>query len=112
MTRISSSTSESRIFGARTTAVTGRDASGGVGETTISGHAKIIAEDNVTLTGLRFLNDSTTTGGGPSNPTLQILTGGGSGHLVSNSIFWSTVAGGAVGDRAISAPLIADGEIN
>jgi len=101
-----------RILGARTTAVTGRDAAGGVGETTISGHAKITADDNVTLTGLRFLNDSTTTGGGASNPTLQILTGGGvAGHLVSNSIFWSTLAGGAVGDRAISAPLIADGQI-
>ncbi|MGZ9062039.1 MAG: hypothetical protein ACXW2K_09015, partial [Allosphingosinicella sp.] len=103
-----------RILGARTTAVTGRDAAGGVGETTIIGHAKVTAEDNVTLTGLRFLNDGTTTGGGPSNPTLQILTGGGSqGHLISNSIFWSTVVGGANGvdDRAISAPLIPDGQI-
>ncbi|HET9640380.1 MAG TPA: M10 family metallopeptidase C-terminal domain-containing protein [Allosphingosinicella sp.] len=102
-----------RILGARTTAVTGRDAAGGVGETTIIGHAKVTAEDNVILTGLRFLNDSTTTGGGGSNPTLQFLTGGGSGHLVSNSIFWSTVAGGANGvdDRAISAPTIPDGQL-
>ncbi|HYG47042.1 MAG TPA: M10 family metallopeptidase C-terminal domain-containing protein [Allosphingosinicella sp.] len=103
-----------RILGARVTAVTGRDAAGGVGETTIVGHAKITADDNVTLTGLRFLNDGTTTGGGPSNPTVQILTGGGSqGHLISNSIFWSTVVGGANGvdDRAISAPLIPDGQI-
>ncbi len=103
-----------RILGARTTAVTGRDSAGGVGETTIVGHAKVTAEDNVTLAGLRFLNDATTTGGGPSNPAVQFLTGGGAtGHLVLNSIFWSTVAGGANGvdDRAISAPLIADGQL-
>jgi len=103
-----------RILGARTSVVTGRDAAGGVGETTIIGHAKVTAEDNVILTGLRFLNDSTTTGGGASNPTLQFLTGGGpAGHLVSNSIFWSDVAGGANGvdDRAISAPAIADGQL-
>jgi Ca2+-binding RTX toxin-like protein len=103
-----------RILGARTTAVTGRDAANGVGETTIVGHAKVTSEDNVILTGLRFLNDGTTTGGGPSNPTLQFLTGGGaSGHLVSNSIFWSTVAGGASGvdDRAISAVSIPDGSL-
>jgi Ca2+-binding RTX toxin-like protein len=103
-----------RILGARTSDVTGRDAANGVGETTIIGHAKVTAEDNVILTGLRFLNDSTTTNGGASNPTLQILTGGGaSGHLVSNSIFWSAVVGGANGvdDRAISAPSIPDGQL-
>jgi Ca2+-binding RTX toxin-like protein len=103
-----------RILGARTTAVTGRDAAGGVGETTIIGHAKVTAEDNVILTGLRFLNDGSTTGGGASNPTLQFLTGGGAtGHLVSNSIFWSAVAGGANGvdDRAISAHSIPDGQL-
>jgi Ca2+-binding RTX toxin-like protein len=103
-----------RIIGARTTAVTGRDAAGGVGESTIIGHAKVTAEDNVTFTGIRFLNDSTTTGGGPSNPTLQFLSGGGAtGHLVSNSIFWSTVVGGANGvdDRAISTVAIPDGQL-
>jgi Ca2+-binding RTX toxin-like protein len=103
-----------RILGARTTAVTGRDAANGVGETTIIGHAKVTADDNVTLTGIRFLNDGTTTGGGASNPTLQFLTGGGAtGHLVSNSIFWSTVAGGATGvdDRAISSVAIPDGQL-
>jgi len=105
-----------RIIGARTGDVSNplsRDPANGVGETTIIGHAKVTAEDNVILNGLRFLNDSTTTGGGASNPTLQFLTGGGSGHLVSNSIFWSTVVGGANGvdDRAISAPLIPDGQI-
>jgi Ca2+-binding RTX toxin-like protein len=106
-----------RILGARQTAVTNpsRDAANGVGETTIIGHAKVTAEDNVTFTGIRFLNDSTTTGGGASNPTLQFLTGGGfAGHLVSNSIFWSTVVGGADGveDRAISSVAIPDGQLN
>ncbi|HEX8308279.1 MAG TPA: M10 family metallopeptidase C-terminal domain-containing protein [Allosphingosinicella sp.] len=107
-----------RILGARqsnaTAAPPARDAADGVGETTIIGHAKITAEDNVSLIGLRFLNDGSTTGGGASNPTVQILTGGGSqGHLISNTIFWSSVVGGANGvdDRAISAPLLADGKI-
>ncbi|HYE29346.1 MAG TPA: hypothetical protein VEA61_14090, partial [Allosphingosinicella sp.] len=103
-----------RILGPRTGNVNGAAASTGNGEATIIGHAKVTAEDNVTLTGLRFLNDSTTTGGGPSNPTLQFLTGGGvTGHLVSNTIFWSTVMGGANGvdDRAISAPVIASGQL-
>ncbi|MDB5693153.1 MAG: serralysin-like metalloprotease protein [Alphaproteobacteria bacterium] len=104
-----------RILGARTTAVAGRDAANGVGETTIVGHAHVTADENVTLNGLRFLNDATTTGGGPSNPTLQFETTGGSGgHVVTNSIFWSTVAGGAssVDDRAISVPALADGTLN
>src|SRR6185437_10477886 len=52
-------------------AVSGRDASGGTGETTIVGHANVTATDNVTLNGLRFLNDATTTGGGPA---LHFLT--------------------------------------
>jgi len=103
-----------RILGAKTSAVGGRDAANGVGETTIVGHSKVTAVEHVTLNGLRFLNDATTSGGGASNPALQFLTGGGSiGHVVTNSIFWSTVAGGATGvdDRAISAGVIADGQI-
>jgi Ca2+-binding RTX toxin-like protein len=107
-----------RILGARS-GVAGtsgtRDAAGGVGETTIVGHAHVTSVDNVQLNGLRFLNDGTTTGGGPSNPTLQFQTGGGAvGHQLTNSIFWSTVAGGArpsPDDRAISAPVIPDGSI-
>ncbi len=88
-------------------AVAGRDSAGGVGETTIVGHAQITATDNVTLDGLRFLNDTTTTA-----PTVSVLTGGGvDGHLITNSIFWSTIAGGANGvdDRAISISPIASG---
>ena len=49
---------------------------------------------------------------GQSDPQFQ--TGGGAtGHLVTNSIFWSTVAGGANGvdDRAISTQVLADGLI-
>ncbi|MFC7499035.1 beta strand repeat-containing protein [Enterovirga sp. GCM10030262] len=93
---------------------TARDASDGSSATNIIGHAKITAADGVTIDGVRFVNDSTTSGGGASNPSLQILTGGGaSGHQVVNSIFWSTVAGGAGGvdDRAISISPIADGAI-
>jgi Ca2+-binding RTX toxin-like protein/preprotein translocase subunit YajC len=51
-----------RILGAQAgAAVGGRDAANGVGETTIVGHASVTAADNVTLDGIRFLNDGTTT---------------------------------------------------
>ncbi|HEY0130408.1 MAG TPA: hypothetical protein VGB57_03310, partial [Allosphingosinicella sp.] len=104
------------IRGIRTTTTgnaAGRDPANGVGEATIIGHHKVTSEANVTLLGLRFLNDSTTTGGGPSNPTLQFLTGGSglTGHSVTNSIFWSAVAGGAANDRAISAPVMTTGQL-
>jgi Ca2+-binding RTX toxin-like protein len=92
----------------------GRDAAGGTGETTIIGHAHVTATANVTLDGLRFLNDATTTSGGPANPSLQFSTGGGlGGHVVTNSIFWSTVAGGANGvdDRAIAISPVLSGAI-
>ena len=53
------------ILGAQAdVAVAGRDAAGGAGETTIIGRAFVTATDNVTLNGLRFLNDATTSGGG------------------------------------------------
>ncbi|HEY0027074.1 MAG TPA: M10 family metallopeptidase C-terminal domain-containing protein [Allosphingosinicella sp.] len=99
-----------RILGAEAgTPVAGRDASGGTGETTIIGHAKVTAADNVTLDGLRFLNNASTTAGGPA---LQFNTGGGAtGHLVTNSIFWSTVSGAASDNRAIFSQVIADGGI-
>ena len=46
----------------------GRDAAGGVGETTIVGRSKITASGAVTIDGVRFLNDASTTGGGPRIP--------------------------------------------
>jgi Ca2+-binding RTX toxin-like protein len=98
------------ILGAEAgTPVAGRDAANGTGETTIIGHAKVTAADNVTLDGLRFLNNASTTSGGPA---LQFNTGGGAtGHLVTNSIFWSTVSGAASDNRAIFSQVIADGAI-
>ena len=91
-------------------AVGGRDAETGTGETTIVGDAEVTAASGVTLDGLRFLNDATTTGGGGTSPTLQFLSGG---HTVTNSIFWSTVAGGANGvdDRAIMVNPILGGTL-
>ena len=93
----------------------GRDAAAGTGETTAIGRWTITSTTDVTIDGLRFVNDATTTGGGASNPTLAIRTGGDSaGHSVTNSIFWSTVAGGANGvdDRAISTSVIGSGAIS
>lgn len=80
----------------------GRGASTGNDETTIIGDSDITASGKVVLDGLRFVNTSATTGGNPdSGATLGI--GNGNGHVVTNSIFWSEVASGAVsdGDRAI-----------
>lgn len=87
----------------------GRSAAAGTGESTLLGRHDITATGPVVIDGIRFLNDPTTTGGGPSDTTLQIVTGG--GHVVQNSIFWSTVAGGAVDDRAISLPVIGSGSV-
>ncbi len=95
-------------------AVGGRDAAAGTGETTIIGDTKVTSVAGVTIDGIRFVNDATTSGNGPSNPALAFQTGGGAGgHSVTNSIFWSTLAGGAGGvdDRAISVNAIADGLI-
>ncbi|QIG48153.1 hypothetical protein G5V57_10705 [Nordella sp. HKS 07] len=91
----------------------GRDAVGGTGETTIVGHHSITAGGQVVIDGVRFLNDGTTTGGGASDPTLEIMTSGPAGHphIVTNSIFYSTAQGGAADDRAISISPIASGEI-
>ena len=46
----------------------GRDAAGGVGETTIVGQSEITASGAVTIDGVRFLNDASTTGGGSRIP--------------------------------------------
>ena len=111
MTRISSSTRASPFSAPRHgNDVDGRDASGGTGETTILGDAEVTASSGVTLDGLRFLNDASTTGGGGTSPTLQILT---AGHTITNSIFWSDVAGGANGvdDRAIMVNPILGGTL-
>ncbi|HYD88988.1 MAG TPA: FG-GAP-like repeat-containing protein, partial [Vitreimonas sp.] len=86
-----------------------RDEAGGVGETTIVGNSHITAAGAVTIDGVRFLNDATTTGGGPSNPTLQIQSG--FDHVITNSIFYSTVTGGASDDRAISLPVLTTGSV-
>src|SRR5215212_577607 len=52
----------------------GRDAASGVGETTIVGLSKITASGAVTIDGVRFLNDDSTTGGGLTDPTLQLAS--------------------------------------
>jgi hypothetical protein len=87
----------------------GRGAANGTGEATIVGHSDITAPGAVTIDGFRFLNDATTTGGGPGDPTLQIQNG--NDHVVTNSIFYSTVTGGTADDRAIALPPIASGHV-
>src|SRR5262245_31194666 len=89
----------------------GRDAVTGVGETTIIGRSAITASGAVTIDGMRFLNDASTTGGGPSNPTLQVASG--FDHVITDSIFYSAVNGAANGvdDRAISLPPLTTGAV-
>lgn len=85
----------------------GRGASSGAGETSIIGDSDITAGGRVVLDGLRFVNTMATTGAAngdfDAGATLGIAGGGGQGHIVTNSIFWSEVASGARGngDRAI-----------
>ena len=81
----------------------GRDAAAGTGEVTIDGTVTISAAGAVTLDGLRFLNS--VLGGN----TLTI--GSGYDHQILNSIFYSTVAGGGSGDRAILAGPLATGNV-
>ncbi|MBA3518035.1 MAG: hypothetical protein H0T75_10425 [Rhizobiales bacterium] len=83
-----------------------RDAANGADETTIVGHSHITATGPVTIDGVRFLNDATTSPAGLSNPTLDITT---SGHTVTNSIFYSTVPGG--NDGAPTGPARNDAAI-
>ena len=78
-----------------------RDAAGGVGETTIIGRSDITASGVVTIDGVRFLNDASTTGGGVADPILRV--GSGFDHVITNSVFYSAVNGAANGvdDTAI-----------
>jgi Ca2+-binding RTX toxin-like protein len=83
----------------------------GFNETTLIGHHSITASGPVIIDGVRFLNDSSTTGGGSTNPILKIANG--NDHVITNSIFYSEVQGGADGvdDRAISMGPVATGKV-
>jgi Ca2+-binding RTX toxin-like protein len=84
-------------------ALSGRDASGGLGESNLIGRHDITTSGPVTIDGFRFINNGTTTGGGAADPILQVHnSGSGAGHLITDSIFWSTLPAGTNPDRAIS----------
>ena len=92
-----------------------RDAAGGMGETTIIGRASVTTPGGVTLDGLRFLNDATTTNGGAGGPLLRFTAASAGGdHVVENTVFWSVVAGGANGvdDRAVSVEVMGSGSVS
>ncbi len=78
------------------------------GESTIIGNWIINSAADVTIDGLRFVNDATTTGGA-ANALVTVLSGGDvNGHTITNSVFWSTIAGATNDDRAISVnPILA-----
>jgi hypothetical protein len=71
----------------------GRDAALGAGETTLSGTITITTTSAVTIDGFRFENVLPE---GPSPDAVVTINagGGGGGHVVRNSIFWSDVDGG------------------
>lgn len=85
-----------------------RDAASGAGESSIVGNWTITSTSDVTIDGLRFVNDASTSGGA-SSALITVLSGGGAnGHTITNSVFWSTIAGAAADDRAISVnPILA-----
>ncbi len=83
-------------------------------ESVIVGKIDVTASAAVTIDGFEVRNTGATSGGGPSNPALWFATGGsGDGHLVTNTVFNSIVAGGANGvdDRAIGMGPIATGTV-
>lgn len=84
-----------------------RDAASSVGETTIIGNSEITASGIVTINGVRFLNDGSTTG----TPILAVASG--FNHIIINSIFYSEVNGAADGvdDRAIFFSTLATGAV-
>jgi hemolysin type calcium-binding protein len=89
----------------------GRDAVGGIGETTIIGRSEITASGAVTIDGVRFLDDASTTGGGLGNPILKVASG--QEHVITNSIFYSEVNGAANGvlDTAILLNVLTTGTV-
>jgi len=89
----------------------GRNAATGAGESTILGDAKITSTGDVTIDGVRFLNDATTTGNGAGNAALLVAASGGV-KTITNSVFWSSVVGGAVEDRAFATQVLANTDIN
>jgi Ca2+-binding RTX toxin-like protein len=75
---------------------TTRNSADGTGETNITGEVSITATGNVTIDGVRIVNDAL--GGAPS---LDVISTGDTGHTFTNSIIYSTVQGGNAGDIAI-----------
>jgi hypothetical protein len=76
---------------------TARDAASGAGETNVTGEFSITASGNVTIDGIRIVND--TVGGAPS---VDVISTGSTGHTITNSIIYSTVQGGNAGDIGIA----------
>ena len=89
-----------------------RSAVDGTGEATLIGWIKASSNGDVTISGLRFLNNASSGVGGPSNPALQrTAASAGGSHVYSNNIFYSTESAGdnSTGDRAISFEVLGSG---
>jgi Ca2+-binding RTX toxin-like protein len=76
---------------------TSRNPANSENETNVTGEFQITAAGNVTLDGLRIVNDA---GGGA--PSIDVISTGGTGHTITNTIIFSTVQGGNQGDFAIA----------
>jgi len=73
-----------------------RDPANSAGEANILGNVTITAEGNVTIDGVRIVNDT------PGGVSLDIVSTGTTGHVFTNSIIFSTIQGGNQGDIAIA----------
>ncbi|MGQ3357811.1 MAG: tandem-95 repeat protein [Phreatobacter sp.] len=92
--------------GVATSAVS-RDASTGVGESTISGQWTIATTAGVVIDGLRFENVSPEGVGSDASLTFN-LGGAGAGHAVRNTIFWSALDGGDTAAVGVDGDAVRD----
>jgi hypothetical protein len=92
--------------GVATSAVS-RDASTGVGESTISGQWTIATTAGVVIDGLRFENVSPEGVGSDASLTFN-MGGAGAGHAVRNTIFWSALDGGDTAAVGVDGDAVRD----
>ena len=83
-------------------AASGRGVGDGAGETNLIGRLIVDTTQAVTVDGLRFVDNAAAGVNDYASPSVEVKKGGDTtGHQILNSVFYSTVAGGAENDIAI-----------
>jgi Ca2+-binding RTX toxin-like protein len=83
-------------------AASGRGVGDGAGETNLIGRLIIDTTQAISVDGLRFVDNAAAGVNDYANPSVEVKKGGDTtGHQILNSVFYSTVAGGAENDIAI-----------